>query len=85
MVSGSSLKVVGSCSTVGSSRSIRPSSSGVRREGGEEVRLSVSEFIVIVTEQCTTAQFEKDRRLGKWMVLKNHRVRASALYLPSFL
>ena len=55
MVSGLSLKVVESCSMVGSSRSIHPSSSGVRREGGKEVQLSVSEFIVIVTEQCTTA------------------------------
>ena len=58
-MSGSSSKVVVNCSTVGSSKSIRPSSSGVRREGEEGVRLSVDELIVIVTGRCTAAQFEK--------------------------
>ena len=85
MASGSSLKVVESCSKVGSSRSIRLSSSEVRSEEGEEVWLSVNVFIVIVIEECTTAQFEEDQRLGKLVVLKNRRARVSALYLPSFL
>ena len=49
-MSGSSLKMVENRSTVGSSRSIWPSSSGVRRGGEEEVRLSAGEFIVVGTE-----------------------------------
>ena len=47
-------------STVGSSKSICPSSLGVRREGGEGVRLLDDELIVVATEQCITAQFERD-------------------------
>ena len=85
MVSGSSLKMVENRSTVGSSRSMRPSSSGVRRGGEEEVQLSAGKLIVIGTEQYTIAQFERGRKLGRWVVLRNHRAKVSVLYLPSFL
>ena len=85
MASGLSLKVVESCSKVGSSRSICPSSLEVRSEEGEEAWLLVDVFIVIVIEECSTVQLEEDRRLEKLAILKNRRARVSALYLPNFL